>query len=312
MEPTVLVGGAIMLLMMLGGGKKGGKHGPLGKGDEPTPLPDGHKKGGSDGLPDGTKKGHLPKGKGYAPPADMTTTDIWVSPDCQAYIVGEDWYPTVGGVDAYDWYRDIGGARDYSEVGAEAAGLYSDKTGEWEPWNGELFPDHQSTADLFAVLVMQEISPLCAETIPRFDQFDYYDEWDAAFKRWLTQFPALGELVIFIEEQAAFFGPLRSVQNREGEVGEVEANFANADWDWWMSGIDFTPGPPLPDNAIEYAGWYYTLAHAGGNDWDTNIWDNNGAHVQGGKLTANPFGPLSSQERAYILMSAKIEELQGA
>jgi hypothetical protein len=232
MEPTVLVGGALLLLMMLGGKKKAGPSGPLKPGDKPTPLPKDHPKGPSDPLPGGTKKGHLPKGKGYFPPDDMTTTDLWISPDCQAYLAGADYHPWVQGQDAYDWYRDIGLARDGTPIGVQAADLYWEKTGDDEPWNGELFPSHQSTADIFALMVIAEASPLCAETVPRFDQYEYYDDWQTAFHLWLTQYPALGELLVLLIEEAAYGGGPRELQDELGEVRIAPANFVNALEDW--------------------------------------------------------------------------------
>jgi hypothetical protein len=237
MEPTVVVGGALLLLMMLGGGKKKGKHGPLQPSDEPTPLPEGHDKGPSDELPGGTKKGHLPKGKGYAPPSDMTTGDLWISPDCQAYVIGKDYYPTLAGMDAYDWYRDIGLARDSSPTGVEAAELYYAKTQDDEPWQGEIFPEHQATVDLFALQVLAEASPLCAATVPRFEQYDYYDDWEMAFHFWLTQYPALGELLVAIIDYATFGGEQRTLEDWAGDTRVDLANFFHAYEDW--GGIGF-------------------------------------------------------------------------
>lgn len=241
MEPTIVLGGAMLLLMMLGGKKKGGAGpaGPLKPGDTPTPLPQGHDKGGSDKLPSGSGKGHLPKGKGYYPPDDMTTTDLWISPDCQAYVMGVDWHPWVAGQDAYDWYRDLGGARDSSPEGIDAANLYWDQTGDWEPWNGEAFAYHQSTVDLFALEVIMEASPLCAETIPRFEQYEYFDDWQTAFHLWLTQYPALGELLVLIVEDAAYGGAQRELTAADGYTAVGLANFDNAWSHWWGEEIPF-------------------------------------------------------------------------
>lgn len=242
MEPTVIVGGALLLLMMLGGKKKGGKVGPLEPGEKPTPLPGGHDKGPSDPLPGGSKGGHLPKSKGYSPPSDMTTTDLWISPDCQAWVAGEDYHPYVGNQDAYDWYRDIGGFRDYSPRGAEAADLWYGTSGDWEPFHGEIFPDHQATADIFALQVIIEASPMCAETIPRFDQYEYLDDFQMAFHLWLTQYPALGELLILLVEDATYGGELRELTDKEGLSYMEGANMAQADGDWFYeNGLVFDP-----------------------------------------------------------------------
>jgi len=231
MEPTVLVGGAIMLLMMLGGGKKGGKHGPLDKGDKPTPLPDGHDKGGSDGLPDGSKHGHLPKGKGYAPPADMTTTDLWVSPDCQAYVVGEDWYPTVEGMDPYVWFKTV-----YNEDAVFTAGT---PQAQWMEHVNEVFymlrdeadaanrdfilfegnkydldfwaipayyfgrfNDMMSPADAVATLVLREASPLCEGTMPLMGDYETEDDFSDAWEEWAARYPALADVYWIIRESA--------------------------------------------------------------------------------------------------------------
>ncbi len=93
-EPVVVVGGALLLLAMLGGKKK--------KGGGPGSLLDPKK---SDPLPQGSKGGFLPKGKGYGSqiPQDMTSEDLWISDDCQAFVMGQNWLPMVDGMSAYQW-----------------------------------------------------------------------------------------------------------------------------------------------------------------------------------------------------------------
>lgn len=264
MEPTVLVGGAIMLLMMLGGGKKKGGRGPLKEGDSPTPLPDGNTQGGTDKLPDGSKHGHLPKGKGYAPPADMTTTDLWVSPDCQAYVVGADWYPTIEGVDAYIWFKTVYNADAVNTPGTLPAlwvehvmDVYYMLTGEaleanrnfvlfdgnqygmklWDmpAWDFGRFNDMISPADAVATLVLREASPLCEETMPLMGDYDTEDDFGDAWEIWATQYPALQE-VYWVIRGAAVDGELpvginEGLSKEEAGVGvqyEGARNLKNA------------------------------------------------------------------------------------
>jgi hypothetical protein len=218
--------------MMLGGKKKkNGKVGPLKPGDKPTPLPGGHKPGPSDPLPPGSKGGHLPKSKGYRPPDDMATTDIWVSPDCQAYVIGEDWWPTVEGQDPYMWFLDMYGlpyhaddpwavawhdfVRDmFARAVQQAADAgrdfivyegqnYGVNMWDFPGWDVGRFPDIYSVADAFTEAVFEEISPLCAEEMPRFEQYgDDEEAWSDAWDEWAEKYPKMEELVAAIRWMA--------------------------------------------------------------------------------------------------------------
>jgi hypothetical protein len=239
-EPIAVIGGAALLLMMLMGKKKPGKVGPLKPGDKPTPLPPGTKKGPSDDLPPGSKGGHLPKNKGYRPPDDMTTTDIWVSPDCQAYLVGAEWYPTFEDQDAYtsfmaaygpdnaddprvqEWVEVISAVFLQALQEADKAGrdfiIYDGQRYEPNLWD---FPGYligyfptgiYSPADAFTLGVLTEVAPLCADTVPMFQDFDAEDEWSDAYDTWVDRYPAIDDLMKIIRDEATV-GELPEGQN---------------------------------------------------------------------------------------------------
>lgn len=214
-EPVVLGGAALLLMMMLGGKKKkGGPVGPLAPGDKPTPLPPGHQAGPSDPLPGGSKYGHLPKDKGYAPPPDMTTTDIWISPDCQGYLVGADWLPSVGGgMEPGMWLHDVflsGGGTPWLDWIVEQGPFGMADMSESRFMVGYLYgryPDLEAPMDNFARSVLSEASPLCAETMPH--QWDFgeanmdEDAFRDAYTAWAQEYPEMDKLMGEIIREAA-------------------------------------------------------------------------------------------------------------
>lgn len=94
-EPGTLILGGMALLMLLAGGKKKGNGGN-------GPIIDPNN---SDPLPGGSKAGYLPKGQGYGKqiPDDFTPNDLWISDDCQAFVMGQNWLPMVDGLSPYQW-----------------------------------------------------------------------------------------------------------------------------------------------------------------------------------------------------------------
>jgi hypothetical protein len=161
----------------------------------------------------------------------MTTSDIWVSGDCQAYVIGEDWYPTVelstGRVDAYQWYQKVYGApllsgdpvmtnwdnagyAQYSEAlqktDYKKPPVYDGKRTEcvdtwcWPWYEMAMFPDVYAPADAFAQAVFAEVSPECAAQLPKWEDFDDIESWQRAYDDWAQKYPAMQEMLGHIRE----------------------------------------------------------------------------------------------------------------
>jgi len=230
-EPVVIVGGGLLLLALLGGKKKNGG-GPL----KPLIDPDDPNK--TDPIPGGSKSGWLPKGGGYGKqiPDGMTSNDLWVSDDCQAFVMGQNWLPTVGALSPYQWMAqeenllkwnvinqtmlaEIGDGSDpihtmpnaivldfAGQVGARVPGAYVSKSlpSSWGDYNSYaevgIYPSDLPMSVRFAIQALADSSPsaaACAETLPGAGGANAA-QWQASFRAWRKEYPALDFLLSFI------------------------------------------------------------------------------------------------------------------
>lgn len=231
MDPTLIAAGVVFLLM-LGGGKKGASGPPIPPGNVPTPLPPGTKPRSSEKLPKGASKGHLPKGSGYEAPDGWETRGIWVSSDCQAWMVTSDWYPTAAGLDAYEWFRNQALDGDFQADSPWYDLVFQTAVADDvlpEDVKGALtlerWPDINSPAEAFTVGVLLEVAPLCADTLPLMNQYATEDEWKLALEEWAQAYPALSKLAHLISNEALGGKlPVRRLQTMAGDVYEGPAN----------------------------------------------------------------------------------------
>jgi hypothetical protein len=202
--------------------KKAKKRGPL-------IVPDN-----SDELPDNSKDGFLPKGKGYGSqiPTGMTSNDLWISDDCRAFIVGQDWLPTVNGLDPYSWMMRPEQTARWDKINTfmEAQGdvpieqipkaividfgsLIQARYPPYPKYKGAYWGDFETYAEVgiyptelpmvsqFALEVLSEVSPSaasCVNTIPEGGASVTKAQWEKGFAKWRSNYTALDYLLGFI------------------------------------------------------------------------------------------------------------------
>ena len=252
MEALIPVGLVLLFAGMFARKKKktsGG--GPLRPGpDVDRPTPTTRPPGPSDPLPGGSKGGHLPKDQGYAPPADMTTADLWVSPDCQAWVAGADWIPMAEGLDPYDYFIGYDNGRSYTEGAMELNQAAWDENLDVYAFEYKPGPLNVSVMQEFLYEMLAEEAPLCAETLPMPWEYDDPDEYDMDMEAWVASYPALVGLLEYARTEAAEVTAVQGV-NVARHCGEYDEEYVgyrsmyNA-WDDNMpagvcDGIAFTP-----------------------------------------------------------------------
>lgn len=232
MEPNIIIAGIVALLFLAKGGKRGKKTGPDVIGDVPTPLPTGRGRGPSDPTGPGLT-GHIPKGRGYLPDLDrLQRTGIWVSPDCQAWLVqGDAFVPLVEGLSPYHWFVD-----------RQNRGIYDAES----PWFDQVvfeyaqshglalaevpdavamgrYPDVTSPVKQFALDVLAQEAPLCFSAMPQPEEFQSEEEYNAQINAFLRAYPALDGLVQFLQ-LLALDGEARSVRLPEIQVTGIDGS----------------------------------------------------------------------------------------
>ena len=145
--------------------------------------------------------------------------------------MGEDWYPTVEGMDPYIWFKTVYNADAVATPGTPQAlwvqhvyDVYAMLVGEMVEADRDFFlfdgnqydsnlwsipayffgrfNDMMSPADSVATLVLREASPLCEETMPLMGDYETEDDFAGAWENWATQYPALSDLYWMVRELA--------------------------------------------------------------------------------------------------------------